>query len=92
MLSVTAVVLIDSPLLGLKLQVVSDGNPVQVYVSGSAVVLLLVTINPFVPVTAMLTCAVPPGAKEKLVVGAPRVNVWSVAVTVKLTVAVVFDE
>jgi hypothetical protein len=97
MLRVSEVLLTEFPLLGLKLQLASDGILLcrQLYVIGRAVVLLLVLTNEIgepVPVTVIGTEAVAPGATEKVAPVDAMVKVWLVAVTARLTVVVVVGE
>ena len=68
MVSVTEVALTELPLVGLKLQLASDGRLlwVQVYVRGRAVVggVVVVLMKPPVPATVIATEAAPPAFTE----------------------------
>src|ERR1039458_9390628 len=97
-LTVIAVALVGWPLPGLIVQEISEvgreGTPVQVYVSSKAVVAPapVPTMKPFVPLTVIGTCCVPPTPTVKVCAVVERLKVSVVAVTVRLTVVVVLVE
>ena len=93
-LSVTPAAVTDWPFEGLHWQeiraVTKEGVPVQLYVSGRAVALFATKeMGVPVPVTVRFTGAVPPTVTGKVAAVVVSAKLWLVAVTVKLTGAVI---